>query len=143
MPTTRRTCQGESGTLYRLVHHLEKQKQSTNPANVWKAVDDSNARIKFIAQHPSDEDDSSNNWPAFHHELKMQKLFADEPMIHPMLDFVPSSDSEGSIMIFQRFEQTLWEAQLTRPFTLCEIKWIMKGFFKHRYLSLERLGTCR
>ncbi|EER40039.1 conserved hypothetical protein [Histoplasma capsulatum var. duboisii H88] len=64
---------------------------------------------------------------SFMHEVEMQKLFKDDQMIRPMVDFVPSSEPGGPLMILKPFEQTLWEARNTRPFSVPEIKWIMKG----------------
>ncbi|KAG5302212.1 serine/threonine protein kinase [Histoplasma ohiense] len=61
------------------------------------------------------------------HEVEMQRLFKDDQMIRPMVDFVPSSEPGGPLMILKPFEQTLWEARNTRPFSVPEIKWIMKG----------------
>lgn len=80
---------------------------------------------ELVAKGPSRDDDKTQGWPAFQHEVKMQRLFNDDKMIRPMLDFLPSSDIDEPMMVLKPFEQTLWDARNARPMTTAEIKWIM------------------
>jgi hypothetical protein len=80
-----------------------------------------------VAKAPSNEDNEVLNWPAFQHEVNMQRLFAEDPMIRPMVDYVPKTEVTKPMMILKPFQKTLWDARTTRPFTTQEIKWIMKG----------------
>ncbi|KAK4241399.1 protein kinase [Achaetomium macrosporum] len=57
----------------------------------------------------------------------MQRLFAEDPMIRPMVDFAAKTGAEPPMMILEPFQKTLWDARKTRPLTMQEIKWIMKG----------------
>lgn len=90
---------------------------------------DKQERLELVAKGPSQDDDKTRGWPAFQHELKMQRLFHDDKMIRPMVDFLPSSDmaDDEPMMVLKPFEQTLWEARHARPMTTAEIKWIMEG----------------
>ncbi|KAL1963489.1 hypothetical protein VTN77DRAFT_8070 [Rasamsonia byssochlamydoides] len=109
----------ENATKYRLVRKIRGRK-----ANVWLEVDNFNNEIEYVAKRPSSEE---SDWPAFRHELEKQRLFANDPIIRPLIDFVPNSEPAGAMMILQPFQETLWEARNTRPFTAREIKWVMKG----------------
>jgi hypothetical protein len=81
-----------------------------------------------MAKAPSKRDDGSRNWPAFHYELEMQRLFAGDPMVRHMVDVVPKTGAEEPpLMILEPYHETLWDARKTRPFTTKEIKWIMHG----------------
>ena len=82
---------------------------------------------QFIAKGPSNHDDQSQGWPAFHHELAMHRLFGEAPMLRKLVDFVPGSESTRPLMILEPMPITLWEARNTRPLTRQEIKWVMKG----------------
>lgn len=82
---------------------------------------------EFVAKGPSKDDEKTQGWPAFRHEVKMQRLFNNDRMIRPMVDFLPSSDMDEPIMILKPFEQTLWDARNTRAMTTAEIKWTMEG----------------
>ncbi|TQN71775.1 Mitogen-activated protein kinase 8 [Colletotrichum shisoi] len=117
------TFRGERGLTYRLVRPLGSDSRS----NVWHAVDASRETSQYIAKGPSDGDDKSREWPAFQHELDMQRLFVNAPMIRELVDFVPSSESAGPLMILEPMPMTLWEARNTRRLTKREIKWIMRG----------------
>lgn len=57
----------------------------------------------------------------------MQKLFTKDPMIRRLVDYIPDSEPGGLMMVLEAFTDTLWEARNARPFTMNEIKWIMKG----------------
>ena len=89
---------------------------------MWKAVRDSDDGAEFVATTPSRDDDESLNWPAFHHEVNMQRLFADDPMLRRMVDFVPKTEGTKPIVILEPFQKTLWGARATRPFRTQEIK---------------------
>ncbi|PWY95784.1 kinase-like protein [Aspergillus sclerotioniger CBS 115572] len=93
------------------------------PPNVWLAQDNANPEIKYILKRPSEDKPHTKEshitaLTAFTHELEMQKLFAQEPMIRSLVDYIPDSEPTGPMMVL--------EAN-TRPFTTTEIKWIMKG----------------
>jgi hypothetical protein len=120
------TARGESGAVYRFISPLGSGRGTRAP-NVWKAVRDLDDGAEFVAKTPSRDDDESLNWPAFHHEVNMQRLFADDPMLRRMVDFVPRTEGGKLIMILEPFQKTLWDARTTRPFSTQEIKWIMKG----------------
>ncbi|WQF87054.1 hypothetical protein CDEST_12068 [Colletotrichum destructivum] len=79
---------GERGLTYRLVRPLGSDSRN----NVWYAVDASRETSQYIAKGPSDGDDKSREWPAFQHELDMQKLYVKAPTIRELVDFVPSSE---------------------------------------------------
>ncbi|GKZ28934.1 hypothetical protein AbraIFM66950_001892 [Aspergillus brasiliensis] len=57
----------------------------------------------------------------------MQKLFAKDPMIRRLVDYVPDSEPTGPMMVLEAFTNSLWDARNARSFTAKEIKWIMKG----------------
>lgn len=116
---------GLGGTRYRLVQPL---KHTGEDNNVWLAVDEKDGRAKFVAKGPGGKDDRSKNWPAFQHEVAMQRKFRDEPLIRQMVDYVPESESEHRepLMILELFEETLWDAQQSRRLHTKEIRKIMK-----------------
>ncbi|KAI1123695.1 kinase-like domain-containing protein [Nemania abortiva] len=123
MYTAAATRRGESNAVYSFIRPLGKRTGSR--ANVWLVEKDD--KSEFIAKGPSPDDDKLSGWPAFQHELKMQRLFNDEKMIRRMVDFIPSSATEGPMIVLKLFEQTLWDARNARPMTTSEIKWIMEG----------------
>ena len=128
IPSPGLTCTAESGGKYTIVRPLGTQLPGSL-TNRWVVVKDSNKEIEDVAKGPSltpkgTKDDATSS---FKREVEMQKLFKYEPMIRPMVDFVPSSETGGPLMILEPFGQTLWEARNTRPFSLQEIKWVMKG----------------
>jgi hypothetical protein len=114
--------QGESGRKYRLLSRLSK-----SPSNVWKAIDSEDEYLEYVVKAPSNHDDASLDWPLFRHEIEMQRRFDKSPLIRQMVDFVPSSNSSPPIAVLQSFEKSLWNARSRRPFSLDEIKWIMKA----------------
>lgn len=122
-----KTRRGESGALYSFVTPLGTGTSSTPRRNLWVVFQDGKREREFIAKGPSKDDDKAQGWPAFQYEVKMQRLFNDEKMIRPMVDFLPSSDIDKPMMVLKPFEQTLWEARNARPMTTAEIKWIMEG----------------
>jgi len=67
------TFAGESGRIYRLISPLGVQKKASAP-NFWKAVNDADDSEQFVIKEPSSDDDATLNWPAFQHEVEMQKL---------------------------------------------------------------------
>lgn len=97
---------GESGAKYRLVHPLGKGRDGT-AANVWKAIRESDDHSEFVAKGPSKEDDKALNWPAFCHEIKMQRLFSKDSMIQHMVDFAPRISTTRPMMILKPFQKTL------------------------------------
>jgi hypothetical protein len=105
---------------------IEGERIETAP-NVWKAVDDVDESEQFVVKEPSSDDDAALKWPAFQHELEMQKLFKNSPFIRRMVDFVPSSALVQPKIVLQGFEKTLWTARNRRTLTDNEIKWIMKA----------------
>lgn len=124
------TCHGESGKRYRLVHPLGSRIHSQNSSNVWLAVDDSNTNIEYILKGPPEDAHKgllSNALFAFKHELEMQRLFAKDPMIRTLLDYIPDSKPDGPMIVLEAFTDSLWEARHARQFTKAEVKWIMKG----------------
>ncbi|KAJ9195966.1 hypothetical protein DTO164E3_6504 [Paecilomyces variotii] len=124
------TFRGEGGKRYRLVHPLGSRIHNKSP-NVWLAVDDSDTGIEYVVKRPSegdaDELSLSNVLSAFKHEVEMQKLFANDLMIRPLVDYIPDSEPGGPMMVLEAFTDSLWEARNARPFTTKEIKWVMKG----------------
>lgn len=122
-----KTRRGESGALYSFVAPLETDTGSTPRRNIWTVWQDDEQERELVAKGPSRDDDKTQGWPAFQHEVKMQRLFNDDKMIRPMLDFLPSSDTDEPMMVLKPFEQTLWDARNARPMTTAEIKWIMEG----------------
>jgi male germ cell-associated kinase len=114
------TARGESGAVYRFINPLGSGRGMKSP-KVWKAVRDSDGGAEFVAKAPSRDDDGSLNWPAFQHEANMQRLFADEPMLRRMVDFIPKAEGTKPIMILEPFQTTLWDARTTRPFSTKEI----------------------
>ncbi|KAI1938656.1 hypothetical protein LOZ66_003459 [Ophidiomyces ophidiicola] len=125
------TSQGESGTRYRLVRPLGTQIRGKWP-NVWLAADDSNNAIKYVTKGPPHDDSDAGESPsaallAFKHELEMQRLFKNDPMIRRLVDYIPDLEPGGPMMVLEAFTNSLWDARNSRPFTAKEIKWIMKG----------------
>lgn len=120
------TIAGESGRIYRVISPLGVQRINTTP-NVWKAVNDADESEQFVVKEPSIDDDATLNWPAFQHELEMQRLFKDSPFIRQMVDFVPSAGLVQPKLVLQVFEKTLWTARNRRQLTPDETKWIMKA----------------
>jgi len=113
---------GESGWKYRLLSPLSK-----SPSNVWKAVDSEDECLEFIVKAPSNHDNASLDWPLFRHKIQMQRRFDKSPLIRQMVDFIPGSNLSPPMAVLQAFEKSLWNARNRRPFSLDEIKWIMKG----------------
>ncbi|KAJ2984385.1 hypothetical protein NUW58_g6089 [Xylaria curta] len=133
VPATASTRRGESGAVYSFIQPLGRRANSRT--NIWLIKQD--GKNEFIAKGPSREDDKLLGWPAFQHELKMQRLFNEDKMIRPIVDFIPSSTTDDPMMVLAPFEQTLWDARHTRPMTTSEIKWIMEGIL---YLKMENVG---
>lgn len=122
-------CHGEGGTRYRLVRPLGTQKRVKSP-NVWLALDDSKTNVEYVVKRPPGDDDDgswSHALTAFKHELEMQRLFAKDPMIRTLVDYVPDSEPGGPMMVLEAFTDSLWDARNARSFTTKEIIWIMKG----------------
>ncbi|OJZ85070.1 hypothetical protein ASPFODRAFT_190922 [Aspergillus luchuensis CBS 106.47] len=123
-------CQGERGTRFRLVRPLGTPARD-KAFNVWLAIDESRPDAEYIIKlPPGDNNDSpwSNTaLAAFKHELEMQRLFAKNPMIRRLVDYLPESEPVGPMMVLEAFTDSLWDARNARPFTAKEIKWIMKG----------------
>lgn len=71
--------------------------------NVWLAVDDSNTDVEYAAKRPLGDDTNdgalSNAPSAFKYELEMQRLFARDPMIRTLVDYVPDSEPGGPMMV--------------------------------------------
>ncbi|KAI0532635.1 hypothetical protein GGR58DRAFT_517579 [Xylaria digitata] len=84
MPTTATIRRGESGTFYSFVQPLGKLAHSRT--NVWLIEEEGKSDVEFVAKGPSPEDDELLGWPAFQHELKMQRLFNEDKMIRPMME---------------------------------------------------------
>lgn len=123
MVSTGLICHGERGTRYQLVRPLGSQIRLKSP-NVWLALDDSQNVEYIIKRPPGDDNDAL---AAFRHELEMQRLFANDPMIRQLVDYIPDSQPGGPMMVLEAFTDSLWDARNTRPFTTKEIKWVMKG----------------
>ncbi|GKZ73022.1 hypothetical protein AnigIFM60653_005164 [Aspergillus niger] len=123
-------CQGEGGRRYRLVRPLGTPVRGGKGCNVWLGLDDSKPDAEYIMKRPPAEQ-NEESWPgalsAFKHELEMQRLFAKDPMIRRLVDYVPESETSGPMMVLEAFTDSLWDARNVRPFTTKEIKWIMKG----------------
>lgn len=114
--------------LRRVVAPLDTNTGSPSRRNLWKVWRDGNREMALVAKGPSKDDDRAQGWPAFQHEVNMQRLFNEDKMIRPMVDFLPSSDVDDEpMMVLNAFEQTLWDARNARPMTTAEIKWIMEG----------------
>lgn len=130
MVTSGLTCHGEGGKRYRLVHPLRSRIRDQG-SNVWLAVDDSNTDIEYVVKGPPEDDaheeSASSALSAFEHELEMQRLFAKDPMIRTLVDYIPDSEPGGPMMVLEAFTDSLWEARNARRFTKEEVKWIMKG----------------
>jgi hypothetical protein len=45
----------------------------------------------------------------------MQRLFAEDPMMRRIVDFVPGTETTRPMMILEAFEETLWDARTTPP----------------------------
>ncbi|KAL7655227.1 hypothetical protein ACMYSQ_007182 [Aspergillus niger] len=121
-------CQGEAGRRYRLVRPLGTVRGKS--CNVWLGLDDSKPDAEYIMKRPladQNEESWSGALSAFKHELEMQRLFAKDPMIRKLVDYVPESEPSGLMMVLEAFTDSLWDARNVRPFTTKEIKWIMKG----------------
>ncbi|SPB46077.1 unnamed protein product [Aspergillus niger] len=122
-------CQGEGGRRYRLVRPLGAPVRGKG-CNVWLGLDDSKPDAEYIMKRPP-ADQNEESWSgalsAFKHELEMQRLFAKDPMIRKLVDYVPESEPSGPMMVLEAFTDSLWDARNVRPFTTKEIKWIMKG----------------
>lgn len=124
------TRRGESGALYTFLTQLEKSTGNYSQSTLWivqTGQQEGKQERELIAKGPSKDDKKARRWPAFQHEVKMQRLYKDDKMIRPMVDFLPSSETEEPMMILKPFEHTLWEARNMRPMTTAEIKWIMEG----------------
>lgn len=125
-----KTRRGDSGAVYSFVAPLETNTgSSTSRRNLWKVCRDDDPKRELVAKGPSKDDNRAQGWPAFQHEVKMQRLFKEDKLIRPMIDFLPNSDVDNDepMMVLNPFEQTLWDARHRRPMTTAEIKWIMEG----------------
>lgn len=118
---------GESGALYSFLTPLETNLGSTSRRTLWIVQQEGKYKMELVAKGPSKDDDKTQKWPAFQHEVKMQRLFKDDKMIRPIVDFLPSSEMDEPMMVPKPFEHTLWEARNMRPMTTAEIKWVMEG----------------
>jgi hypothetical protein len=117
---------GDSGQSYTLICPLTSLKAQSYQ-NVWKAVNSTNEREEVVIKAPSNYDDRTAGYPAFSHELEMQRRFRDSPLIRGLIDFIPGDDTNAPKMVLQGFEETLWAARNRRPFSKDEIKWVMHG----------------
>jgi len=118
--------QAQSGKKYRLVAPLSSE--GNEGPHVWKAVDIADVQQQFVVKCPKSDNCKAQNFAAFQHELRMQKLFHDAPLIRPLLDFVPGCSAKDlpPWMVLEGFEKTLWTARQRRELSLEEIRWIMK-----------------
>lgn len=92
---------------------------------MWKASCSNNHQV--VIKHQESEDRPGEKWAAFRKEIEMQSLFRSVKYIRRMIDIIPpSSDLEPPMMVLEPFEKTLWSARTKRPFTLREVKHIMK-----------------
>ncbi|EPE30277.1 Protein kinase-like (PK-like) [Glarea lozoyensis ATCC 20868] len=113
--------QGESGRKYRLLSPLSKRR-----SRVWIAEEADDGKRSYVVKEPSPLD-SSQGWPLFKHEVQMQKKFSTSPLIRKMEDLIPETNESPPIIVLEAFEQILWEARNSRPLTIAQIRWIMKG----------------
>ncbi|KAI2818372.1 hypothetical protein CBS115989_5267 [Aspergillus niger] len=82
-------CQGEAGRRYRLVRPLGTVRGKS--CNVWLGLDDSKPDAEYIMKRPladQNEESWSGALSAFKHELEMQRLFAKDPMIRKLVDYL-------------------------------------------------------
>ncbi|GKZ82341.1 hypothetical protein AnigIFM56816_007153 [Aspergillus niger] len=106
-------CQGEGGRRYRLVRPLGAPVRGKG-CNVWLGLDDSKPDAEYIMKRPP-ADQNEESWSgalsAFKHELEMQRLFAKDPMIRRLIDYVPESEPSGPMMVLEAFTDSLWDAR--------------------------------
>ncbi|PWY75624.1 kinase-like protein [Aspergillus eucalypticola CBS 122712] len=106
-------CRGEEGRRYRLVRPLGTPVRGKG-CNVWLGLDDSNPDAEYIMKRPPGdqiEESWSDALAAFKHELEMQRLFAKDPMIRRLVDYVPESEPSGPMMVLEAFTDSLWDAR--------------------------------
>lgn len=115
---------GKRGQPYVLLDPLVQRKDKR--CNVWSAAKQNDPMQQFVLKQPDDEDGSG--WPEFTKEMEMQELLYKSGYIRRMIDVVPPlSDAEPQSMILEAFEKSLWTARLRRPFSLGEIRSVMRS----------------
>lgn len=117
---------GKHGQRYVLLDPLVQRKGKQ--CNVWSAIKQDNPIHQFVLKKPDDED--GPGWPDFTQEMEMQKLLYKSGYIRRMVDIIPPSPVIGiepPIMVLEAFEKSLWTARLRRPFSLGEIRSIMRS----------------
>lgn len=119
----------ESGKKYLVV-------ESLGQANVWTGVEhaasgDVNTSNVVVLKAPS-EDDGSETWPRFVHEMIMHELFRESRHIRRQIDRIPPVKEKGSppVLVLEIFQTTLWQARARRPLARLEIVAIMKGILE-------------
>lgn len=117
-----KTRHGESGALYLFIIQSETGVTNVSRKNLRIVWQDSEQDRELVAKEPFKDDDKTQRWPAFQHEVKMQQLYKDDKMIRPMVNFLPSSDIDEPMTVLKPFKQTIWDARDTRPMTTAEIK---------------------
>ncbi|KAK6826860.1 hypothetical protein RU639_004595 [Aspergillus parasiticus] len=115
---------GKSNQKYTLLDPLLQRKDK--PCNVWSAARENDPRDQFVIKQPNNDD--SPEWPGFTKEMEMQELFRRSHYIRRMVDVIPPSlASEPPCMVLEAFENSLWSARLRRPFSLGEIRSVMRS----------------
>lgn len=115
---------GKRGQRYVLLDPLVQRKGKQ--CNVWSAAKQDDPMHQFVLKKPDDED--GPGWPDFIREMEMQKLLYKSGYIRRMVDVIPPpSDTEPPIMVLEAFEKSLWTARLRRPFSLGEIRSVMRS----------------
>ncbi|KAE8163735.1 kinase-like domain-containing protein [Aspergillus tamarii] len=115
---------GKSKQKYTLLEPLLHREEK--PSNVWSAARENDPTDQFIIKQPDTDD--GPEWPYFTKEMEMQELFRKSHYIRRIVDVIPPSlDSEPPCMVLEAFEESLWSARLRRPFSLGEIRSVMRS----------------
>lgn len=115
---------GKRGQTYVLLDPLVRRKGKH--CNVWSAARENDPMDQFVIKQPDEED--GPGWPDFVKEKEMQELLYKSGYIRRMVDVIPpSSNLEPSSMVLEAFQKSLWSARLQRPFSLKEIRSVMRS----------------
>lgn len=115
---------GKCGQTYVLRDPLTQRKG--RGSNVWSAARENDPMDQFAVKQPDDDD--GPGWPDFTKEMETQELLLRSGYIRRMIDVIPPAlDSEPSCMVLEPFEKSLWSSRLRRPFSLEEIRSVMRS----------------
>jgi protein kinase len=109
----------ESGKVYTPVSNLGQ-------ANVWVAVEKGNNGNIVVLKEPDGAEPPP--WETFQHEMIMHETFKQCPQIRKQVDRIPPTRQGGKpTLVLEMFETTVWTARSKRPFSVPEVKAVLKA----------------